>query len=111
MYAVDGVIVATVIGHTIAGYATSTSVFTTTVCVEVSTLGALIVMFKRLAGVVPKTAVEHGSLMITSKFVVVVFPFTVAVRTSAYVLWCALVAPLIWTLPPDDVGVSKLKNV
>ena len=95
MYAADGDKVVTVNGHTIIGYVTSTSVLMTTVCVEIATLGTLIVMLMRPAVVVSKTAVEHGSLIITSKFAVAVFPFTVAVRTSAYVLWFAFVAPFI----------------
>ena len=52
-------------------------------------------MFTRPAGVVSKTAVEQGSLIMTLKFAVAVYPFTVAVRTSAYVLWFALVASFI----------------
>ena len=95
MYAADGVIVVIVKGHTIAELVTSTSVLITTVCVEVATLGTMIVMLTRPAGVVSKNAVEHGSLIITSKFAVAVCPFTVAVRTSAYVLWFAFVAPFI----------------
>ena len=102
--------VVTVNGHTIAGCAASTSVLMTIVCVEVTTLGALIVMFTRPAGVVSKAAVEHGSMIMMIKFAVVVCPSTVAVRTSAYVLWFALLAPLIRTLPPDNVGLGKLKN-
>ena len=47
MYAADGVIAVTVNGHTIVGYATSTFVLITTVCVEVAA-----VMFTRPAGVV-----------------------------------------------------------
>ena len=110
MYAADGVMVVTVNGHTIAGCAASTFVLMTTVCVEIATLGVLIVMFTRPAGVVSKAAVEHGSLIMMLKFAVIVCPSTVAVRTSAYVLWFELVAPLIRTLPPDDVGLGKLKN-
>ena len=95
MYAADGVKVVTVNGHTMVGFATSTSVLITTVCVEVATLGTLIVMLTRPAGVVSKTAVEQGSLIMTLKFAVTVYPLTVAVRTSAYVLWFVLVAPFI----------------
>ena len=82
-------------GHTIAEWASSTSVLITTVCVEVATLATLIFMLTRPDGVVSKTAVEHGSLIMTLKFAVAVYPFTVAVRISAYVLWFALVAPFI----------------
>ena len=57
MYAASGVIVVIVNGQMMAELASSTSVFTTTVCVEVATLGALIVMLMRPAGVVSKTAV------------------------------------------------------
>ena len=73
-------------GHTIAEWASSTSVLITTVCVEVATLATLIFMLTRPDGVVSKTAVEHGSLIMTLKFAVAVYPFTVAVRISAYVL-------------------------
>lgn len=52
-------------------------------------------MFFRPAGVVSKTAVEHGSIIITLKFALVVYPSTVAVKVYAYVLWLALVAPFI----------------
>ncbi len=45
------------------------------------------------------------------KLAFTVYVSTVAVRTYAYVLWSAMVAPLIRTLPPDDVGLGKLKNV
>ena len=56
------------------------------------------------------TAVEHGSLIMTEKFADAVIPSTVAVKVCAYVLWSAIVAPLILTFPPDDVGLGKLKN-
>jgi len=49
-------------------------------------------------------------LINTEKFAVYVFPSTIAVKVCAYVLWFAIVAPLILTLPPDDVGLGKLKN-
>lgn len=68
MYAADGVRVVTVKGQKIDGYDTWTSVFITTVCVEVAELGILIVMFMIPAGVVSKTAVEYGSLIMTLKF-------------------------------------------
>ena len=44
------------------------------------------------------------------KFAVTVYPSTDAVRISAYVLWFAMVAPLIWILPAADEGLGKLKN-
>ena len=110
MYAADGVRVVTVKGHTIVGIASSTSVFMTTACVEVAELGTLIIMLVRPAGVVSKTAVEHGFLIVMLKFAVAVFPSTVAVRVSGYKLWLAIVAPLIWTLPPDGEGLGKIKN-
>ena len=46
----------------------------------------------------------------TEKFAVAVFPSTIAVKVCAYVLWSAIVAPLILTFPPDDVGLGKLKK-
>ena len=48
----DSVVVVTVNGHTMAGSLTSTSVLITTVCVKLSTLGALIVMFTIPVGVI-----------------------------------------------------------
>ena len=81
-------------GHTIVEWASSTSVLMTTACVEVSKLGIFTVTSIG-AGLVSKTAVEHGSLIMTLKIAVAVFPFTVAVRISGYVLWFALVAPFI----------------
>ena len=86
MYAADGVMVVAVNGQTMAELASSTSVLITIGCVEVAELGTSTVMFTRPDGVVSKTAVEHGSSIITLKFAVAVCPFTVAVRTSAYVL-------------------------
>ena len=74
-------------------------------------LGISIVIFIRPAGVVSKTAVEQGSLIMTLKFAVTVFPLTVAVRVYAYVFWLAMVAPLIRTFPPYVEGLGKLKNV
>lgn len=52
----------------------------TTVCVEVAELGILTLMSTRPAGVVSKIAVEQGSLIITVKLYVAVFPSTVTVR-------------------------------
>ena len=46
----------------------------------------------------------------TEKFAAAVFPSTIAVKVCAYVLWLAIVAPLILTFPPDDVRLVKLKN-
>ena len=86
MYAADGVIVVIVNGHTMAELAISTSVLITTVCVEVATLGTLIVMFMRPAGDVSKTAVLQGSYIMTLKFAIAVFPSTVAVSNYTYVL-------------------------
>ena len=75
-----------VMGHTMVEFATSTSVFMTKVCVEIAELGMVTVMFVRGAGLVKNVAVEQGSFIITLKFAVAVFPSTVAVSVSAYVL-------------------------
>jgi hypothetical protein len=52
----------------------------TTVCTEVAELGAFIFILMRPAGLVSKTAVEHGFFIVMLKSAVAVFPSTVAVR-------------------------------
>ena len=54
-----------------------------TICIEVAELGMLTFILIKGVGEVSNTAVEHGSLITTSKFAVTLFPSTVAVRTSA----------------------------
>ena len=55
----------------------------TTVCVEVAELCILTVIVVRGAGLVWKTAVLHGSSIMTEKFAAVVKPSTVIVSVSA----------------------------
>lgn len=93
------------------GCASSTSVLMTTVCVDFSKLGTLIVMFIRPTGFVSKTAVEHGSLIMMSKFANTSQSSTAALSCSEYKLWWLIAAPLIYILPPDDEVLGKLKNV
>ena len=55
----------------------------TTVCVEVAELGIFTAIVVRGAGLVWKTAVLHGSSIVTEKFAAVVKPSTVVVSVSA----------------------------
>ena len=80
MYEADGIRVVIVKGHTMVGCANSTSVLITTVYVEIAELGILMVMSMRPAGVVSKTPVEHGSLIMTSNFASTYLLSTVAIK-------------------------------
>ena len=71
MYAATGVRVA-VMGHTIAGVATCTSVLMATVYVDVATLGSDTFISTIGAGTVSKVEVEQGSLIMIEKLAVAV---------------------------------------
>ena len=71
------------IGQIIKGWAIWISLRIIKVCVDVAELGILTIMSVRGAGLVKNVAVEHGSLIITEKFAVIVCELTDAVRVLA----------------------------
>jgi hypothetical protein len=82
-----------------------------TVWVMVATLGKLTFIYTRGDGIVLNAAAEHGSLIITLKFTVKDYAFTVAVTICVYVLWSAMLAPFNLKIPAVYVMPCKLKNV